>query len=100
MPNTGQARQAASRALAEYRSVPGFTEVDAAEAIRDLMTDLAFLSDTLKGDDEQSGRYALEKALEVYEIEAAPVVRTVVNNLQMDVETGEITGNVISREVW
>jgi hypothetical protein len=66
MPNTGRARAAADAALATYTSRPGFDQNDTAAAIRDLMVDLAFLSDELKGDEEQSGGYALEEALDVY----------------------------------
>jgi hypothetical protein len=66
MPNTGRARAAAKAALDAYMAQPGFDREDKVTSLGDLMVDLAFLADEFTGEDETSGAYELENALDVY----------------------------------
>lgn len=69
MSNTEATRADAMAALEAYRASAGkrrqFGNGDSSD-LSDLLVDLAHLADTFTGEDETSGAYELERALDIY----------------------------------
>jgi hypothetical protein len=67
MNNTEKTRASAQAALEAYRLHEGLDRSNGDETdLGDLLVDLAHLADTFTGEDETSGAYVLERALDVY----------------------------------
>lgn len=66
MANNEKTRAAALAALRVYQQHPGLGGNGDATDLGDLLVDLAHLANTFTGDDETSGGYVLENALDVY----------------------------------